>query len=255
MMKRSYFINQLKKAEQSKTLYVMGCFGAPMTATNKTRYKNNNKYNNQPSRQKMIDNATSDTFGFDCVCLIKGILWGWDAKTDKVYGGASYMKDGIPDYDAKQFFNLCTGISSNFKGIQPGCMVWMEGHCGVYVGDGKVIESTPKWKNCVQYSNLGNNGYKTGNWRNWTKWGFIPYVDYSDEEDNKPDNKPDDNKEDDGMKYYEKIDNVPSYYKEGVQWFIDNGCLYGKDKNGTLDISEDMCRTLTVLYRFFNTEE
>lgn len=252
MMKRKEFINKLKLAESCKTLYVMGCFGAPMTATNKQRYKNNNKYNKDATRQKMIDNATADTFGFDCVCLIKAILWGWNADASKVYGGSYYKKDGIPDYDAKQFFNLCSGISTDFKGIQPGCMVWMDGHCGVYVGDGKVIESSPKWKNCVQYSNLGNNGYKTGNWRNWTKWGYIPYVDYS-EDVVKPDESKE--KEEVEVKTYETIADVPAYYREAVQWFMDLGCLYGVDKKGTINVTDDMCRILTVLYRFFNTEE
>ena len=54
----------------------------------------------------------------------------------------------------------------------------MSGHVGVYVGDGKVIECTPKWTSDVQYSNLGNLGYKTGNWRNWTKHGYLPWVEY-----------------------------------------------------------------------------
>ena len=53
-----------------KTLYVNGCFGAPLTASNKQRYCNNNDYNRDPSRQKMIKAASADTFGFDCVCLI-----------------------------------------------------------------------------------------------------------------------------------------------------------------------------------------
>ena len=55
-----------------RTLYVNGCFGAPLTASNKQRYCNNNDYNRDPSRQKMIKAASADTFGFDCVCLIKG---------------------------------------------------------------------------------------------------------------------------------------------------------------------------------------
>lgn len=236
MMKVNYFINQLKKAEKSKTLYVMGCFGAPMNSSNKTRYKNNNSYNKNPTRQKMIEKATNDTFGFDCVCLIKGILWGWDANKLKTYGGAIYQKDNIPDYDAKQFFNLCRNKSSVFDNIIPGAMVWMEGHCGVYVGEGKVIESTPKWNNCVQYSNLGNIGLQTGNFRNWTKWGLIPFVDYSEEDDNMT------------PKIYNKIEQIPSYYKESIAFFINRGYINGTGGNN-LNLTEDMCRILTIIYR------
>ena len=67
-------------AKNYKTLYVMGCFGAPMTDANKKRYINNGAsdgYNARSDRKAMIQAATADTFGFDCVCLIKGILWGW----------------------------------------------------------------------------------------------------------------------------------------------------------------------------------
>ena len=66
----------LDVAQNYKTLYVMGCFGAPMTAANKKRYTQNHSYNKQAARTKMINAASADTFGFDCVCLIKGLLWG-----------------------------------------------------------------------------------------------------------------------------------------------------------------------------------
>ena len=83
------FIEELKNiANKYKTLYVMGCFGAPMTEANKKRYTTNHSYNKQASRVKMINAATSDTFGFDCVNLIKGVLWGWKGDKTKTYGGA-----------------------------------------------------------------------------------------------------------------------------------------------------------------------
>ena len=79
----------LNVAQNYKTLYIMGCFGAPMTVWNKKRYLQNYSYNQQADRQVMIKSATADTFGFDCVCLIKGLLWGWNGKKRKPYGGAT----------------------------------------------------------------------------------------------------------------------------------------------------------------------
>ena len=61
-------------ATNYKTLYIMGCIGAPMTDSNKKRYCNNYAYNKQPVRTKMIMAATPNTFGFDCVCLFKATL-------------------------------------------------------------------------------------------------------------------------------------------------------------------------------------
>ena len=57
----------------------MGCFGAPLTGGNVSRYCNNHEYNKQAARTQMIKAAANQNppvFGFDCVCLIKGILWG-----------------------------------------------------------------------------------------------------------------------------------------------------------------------------------
>lgn len=64
MMKSKTFIEKLIDAAQNhKTLYVMGCFGAPMTAANKTRYTQNHSYNKQAARTAMIKAASADTFG------------------------------------------------------------------------------------------------------------------------------------------------------------------------------------------------
>ena len=46
MMKSSELVAKVTDiAKHYKTLYVMGCFGAPMTAANKTRYTQNHSYN------------------------------------------------------------------------------------------------------------------------------------------------------------------------------------------------------------------
>ena len=72
-MKANEFVEKAKQiANDYKTLYVLGCFGAPMNTANKKRYTNNNSYNKK--RASMINGASDDTFGFDCVCLIKGII-------------------------------------------------------------------------------------------------------------------------------------------------------------------------------------
>ena len=168
-------------ADNQKTLYVMGCFGAPLNEENAKRYKNAQSYNRTNGRDKKIDNAVNTdppTFGFDCVCLIKGILWGFCADKNAVYGGASYKSNGVDDIGEETMINLCPNVSTDFSDIVPGEAVWMKGHIGVYIGDGKVVECTPIWKDGVQYSNLGNLGYKTGNYRIWEKHGKLPYIEY-----------------------------------------------------------------------------
>lgn len=170
----------LDVAKNFKTLYVMGCFGAPMTEKNKKRYTANHEYNTRPARTKMIMEASSDTFGFDCVCLIKGLLWGWDGDLNHVYGGADYGSNGVPDSGTEQIIGLCKEVSTDFSEIAVGELLWMKGHVGIYVGDGLCVECTPSWKNKVQITAVHNIGKKTGyNGRKWVKHGKLPYVTYA----------------------------------------------------------------------------
>lgn len=181
VMKAETFVKKAKDiANKYKTLYVMGCFGAPMNAKNKKRYTSNYPYNAQPSRKKMIMNASSDTFGFDCVCLIKGILWGWDGDKNATYGGAKYCSNGVPDTGADGIMKYCTGVTTNFKNIALGEIVHMAGHVGIYIGDGLVVECSPAWKNKVQITACGNIGTKKGyNTRTWKNHGKLKFIDYS----------------------------------------------------------------------------
>lgn len=167
----------INAAKNYKTLYVMGCFGAPMTASNKKRYTSNHDYNKQSSRTAMINAASADTFGFDCVCLIKGLLWGWNGDKSKVYGGATYASNGVPDIGADSMIKVCKDVSTDFSKIAVGEAVWLEGHIGIYVGNGLAVECSPKWENKVQITacNCSKSGY---NRRDWTKHGKLPYVTY-----------------------------------------------------------------------------
>ena len=177
MDNKEFVAKVIDAAKNYKTLYVMGCFGAPLNTANKARYCNNHSYNKKATRQKMIKSASADTFGFDCVNLIKGILWGWNGDESKTYGGAKYAVNGVPDVSADGMIAKCLNVSTNFSSIEVGEAVWCPGHIGVYIGDGLAVECTPAWKNCVQITacNCTKAGY---NRRNWTKHGKLPYITY-----------------------------------------------------------------------------
>ena len=182
MMKATELVSKaIDIAKNYKTLYVMGCFGAPMTAANKKRYTTNHSYNKAAARVKMINAASEDTFGFDCVCLIKGILWGWNGDKNATYGGAKYASNNVPDLGADSMIKKCPDASTTgWDSMEVGEVVWTTGHIGIYIGDGLAVECTPKWKNCVQITAVANIGSKSGyNARTWKKHGHIPYVEYS----------------------------------------------------------------------------
>ena len=165
MMKSSELVAKVTDiAKHYKTLYVMGCFGAPMTAANKTRYTQNHSYNKAAARTAMIMAASDDTFGFDCVNLIKGVLWGWTGDKSKAYGGAKYAVNGVPDIGADTMITKCKDASySGWDKVDPGEVVWTDGHIGVYICNGLAVECTPRWKNCVQITAVGNIGIKGWN--------------------------------------------------------------------------------------------
>ena len=173
-------------ATNYKTLYVLGCFGAPMNSSNKKRYTSNYPYNAEATRKKMIESASADTFGFDCVCFIKGLLWGWNGDVNREYGGATYKSNGVPDIGANEIIKVCKDVSTDFTHIEVGELCWMEGHVGLYVGDGLSVECTPRWTNNVQFTacNQSLSGY---NKRTWTKHGKLPYITYVKSEETKSD--------------------------------------------------------------------
>lgn len=168
-----------KVAKNYKTLYVMGCFGWPMTATMKSRAKKEQSYNRKADRTAKIDAAGAKTFGFDCVCFIKALLWGWNGDAKHKYGGVEYKSNGVPELDADQMIEVCKDVSTDFSNIQVGEAVWLRGHVGIYIGNGLAVEATPSWKDGVQITAVHNIGKKSGyNGRKWTKHGKLPYVSY-----------------------------------------------------------------------------
>ena len=97
--------------------------------------------------------------------------------------------NGVPDIGADSMIATCPGGGSKtgWADMVPGEVVWLEGHIGVYIGDGLAVECSPKWENKVQITAVANIGQKAGyNARKWTKHGRLPYVDYSDAAQVKP---------------------------------------------------------------------
>lgn len=57
-----------------------------------------------------------------------------------------------------------------------GDLVWMPGHIGIYVGNGKVVESTPRWNNGIQLTDLKD--------RDWKKVLINSFISYCEDEEN-----------------------------------------------------------------------
>lgn len=182
MLKSSDLVNKAKNiAKNYKTLYVMGCYGSPLTASNKNRFLTNHDYNKRLARQVMIKGASPDTFGFDCSGLIKAIFWGWCGDYNNKNGGAVYASNGLSDINADTMIKRCSNVSKDFSNIVPGELLHLQGHIGIYIGNGLAVECTPSFDNCVQITSVANMGTNKGAKysRKWLEHGRFNYVDYS----------------------------------------------------------------------------
>lgn len=240
-------------ADNYKTSYMLGPWGWPATSkmiTRATTQGSNAKTNRQWLPQA---NAIKDKgFLFDCVGLIKGILWGWKGDMSRTYGGAWYACNGVPDYDAKKMIDCCREVSTDFSTIVPAEAVWMDGHIGVYVGGGVVVEATPKWKGGVQRSTCANVSANlisgTAGSRRWTKHGKLPWVDYVAQENKM--------EEDEDMPKYRTLKDVPESYRPTIRKLMESGALRGESdpdpnslEDNVLNLDETYCRVFTTADR------
>lgn len=101
----------------------------------------------------------------DCIGLIKGYYWYDDVRGKGVYG-----LDGRPDTSANGMFNKAKefGPIDTMPDI-PGLLVRYDGHIGVYIGNGYVVEARGFAYGIVK-TRLKD--------RNWTHWMKCPYIEY-----------------------------------------------------------------------------
>ena len=176
MLKANNFVSKLYEiATTKKTVYAWGMFGSTITKSSvqgkAKQYPNWYTDGKVASVFTPLYGSNPPVWGFDCIGLIKGVLWGWSGDETKTYGGAVYSSQNVPDLSADGMIDRCTDVSNDMGNIAEGEYLWMKGHCGIYIGNGRVVESSPKWANGVQVTALSE--------RTWLKHGKLPWVEYS----------------------------------------------------------------------------
>ena len=107
----------------------------------------------------------------DCVGLIKG--YGWlNPETHEI----EYATNGMPDIGPDDMYNNAAekGTIDTIPEI-PGLAVWVQGHIGIYIGDGKVVEAKNMESGVQQTELIG------GPWTNWLKIPYISYIEQPEE--------------------------------------------------------------------------
>lgn len=105
----------------------------------------------------------------DCIGLIKGYGW-YDSKSGKITVGSN----GMADVGANGMFQNAKvkGTIDTIPEV-PGLAVWSDGHIGIYIGNGEVIEAMNTLRGVTRTKLAG---------REWTHWLQIPYISYVEKE-------------------------------------------------------------------------
>lgn len=158
------------EAQKSDWGYVYGTYGTVLydfTLTSKVaQYPDEVGAYEDFIRQHWLGGRTTD-----CVGLIKG--YGWlNAETKEI----SYCTNGMPDISADTMCNAATekGTIDTIPEI-PGLAVWHEGHIGVYIGGGKVVQAANTNVGVI-LTNIGDTP--------WTHWLKVPFINYIETEEN-----------------------------------------------------------------------
>lgn len=172
-MTNNEFIDKAKNIYNLNTAYASGTFGQKYTeAFIKQKKAQYPKWYTEKRLSDLKARSSKTLYLFDCVGLIKGIIWGYPAKGVYQSGGLSDVSDqGLWD-------KYCINKSKDFNIIKAGAIVHIKGHVGIYIGDGKVIECTTKWGSKVIITALGNIGSIKGlNRRSWDEYGYLSILD------------------------------------------------------------------------------
>ena len=151
-------------AWESSWGYVWGTYGNMLTESLLT-YKVSQYPDGVGNHENFIRGHWLGGRTADCVGLIKG--YGWLSPETMTI---DYGTHGMPDIGANQMYYNAreSGPISTMPDI-PGLAVWHEGHIGVYIGGGQVVEAMGTRYGVVKTELVG---------RGWTHWLKVPYINY-----------------------------------------------------------------------------
>lgn len=157
-------IEWAKVAYAQKWGYVYGTYGIvltqPLLDLKAEQHSNEVGKNIDYISENWLGRRTADSVG-----LIKGYCW-FNAETGAIEAGSG----GMPDIGADTMYATATEKGTiDAMSETPGLAVWQEGHIGIYIGKGYVIQAANTQAGVIK-TKLDDGG--------WTHWLKIPYVKY-----------------------------------------------------------------------------
>lgn len=153
-----------KQAKKAEWGYVYGTYGTVLDKTmlesKAKQYPDEVGSNEEFIRANWLGRRTAD-----CVGLIKGYSW-YNPTEQKTTIGAN----GMPDISANAMYENAAekGTIDTIPEI-PRLAVWHDGHIGIYIGNGEVIQAANTQAGVIKtkFSDTA-----------WTHWLKIPYISY-----------------------------------------------------------------------------
>ena len=168
------FVTYLKSLLDKNTVYMWGGYGTLVTSSFiKSKAKQYPSHYPSSKVNYLKSLVGKNYYSYDCAGMIKS-YWMSDYGTKAVKYNRKYDKDayGITIGMAKEKGNIST-----LPNI-PGVLLYMKGHCGVYLGNNKVIECTSNEK--ISKKKGGGVCISNLNQRKWTTWVKTRWLSYND---------------------------------------------------------------------------
>lgn len=166
------FISYLKSLVSKNTVYMWGEYGRLVTNnTISSKARQYPSHYDDAKKKYLKSLVNKNYYAYDCAGLIKSYFMS-------NYGDSNVKYSSKYDKNAYGITIGCASEKGNIKNMPeiPGLLLYMDGHCGVYIGNGYVIEATSNQKisgkkyGCVCMSKLSDR-----KWEKWVKSKWLSY--------------------------------------------------------------------------------
>ena len=159
-------VEYCQRQAQCHRPYWWGCYGE--MANQELYDKKKRMFGSVYDRTDPPYNQQYGAKAHDCCGLIKGYMWSDNPDDPNPKYGSNGFKDATSDGMLRRATRK--GPISTIPEV-PGIAVYMDGHVGVYIGNGRVIEAKGHAYGVVNTALAG---------RGWTDWAYIDEITYLD---------------------------------------------------------------------------
>ena len=225
-------VTHSQQALNQKWFYMWGGYG--QISTLEVIKNNIRQYSSNERWRTYLEGSIDVTRVCDCYGLVKSYLWWVDDYSNPKYNVLHDTNTAGAFNNAKEKGTL------NTLPEVPGIILYMQGHVGVYIGDGYFIELMGNGVGA--YKGKITNGVVTkgSKFTHWFKDLNIQYV-----EEERTEERIIEECKGECKNMYKTVKDVPNYARETVDRLMSNETLKG-DLKGNINLTECMLRMMVI---------